>query len=257
MKRILSLILCVSMLLCSLPVLTVSSAGEGSDSGLHSISELNTDEVHPDSHSGETQQSTLELDYRRSYKIDNEEMIDKGDMWYPRVKKLSSGGYILFFQDGRWGPNVYYTRSDDGLSWDEPTLLFASHLTYNDTYLRNYATCDAIELSNGDILVAAIFQPTARIQTHLPQAVGSQQKEVSLQSSQRTAEILGRISRPYITEDAGSRAFSSFPTARYRCILLTAGRRMQYTALLWEVTYQAALLCLPPPTEDIAGRLWL
>lgn len=162
MKRIISLILCTSMILCSIPMLSISASGTKTSGGLHSISELNTDEVHPDSHRGETQYSTLELDYRRSYKIDNEDMIECGSMWYPRVKKLSNGQYILFFQDGRWGPNVYYTRSSDGIVWDEPTLLFASHLTYNDTYLRGYATCDAIELENGDIVVGAIFQATKK-----------------------------------------------------------------------------------------------
>lgn len=125
--------------------------------GLHSIHELNCEQGELDSHSGVTDISTLEVDYRRSYKINNEELIEDGCLWYPRLKKLSNGRYILFFQDGRWGPNVYYTRSDDGMTWDKPTLLFKSHLTYNDTYLRHYATCDAIELANGDIVVAAIF----------------------------------------------------------------------------------------------------
>jgi len=125
--------------------------------GLHSIHDLNCEPDELDSHSGVTDISTLEVDYRRSYKINNEEMIDSGCMWYPRLKKLSNGQYILFFQDGRWGPNVYYTRSDDCKNWDEPTLLFTSHLTYGNAYMRHYATCDAIELANGDIVVAAIF----------------------------------------------------------------------------------------------------
>ena len=133
--------------------------------GLHSIHELNCEPDELDSHTGVTNISTLEIDYRRSYKINNDEMINSGSMWYPRLKKLSNGRYILFFQDGRWGPNVYYTRSDDGINWDTPTLLFTSHLTYGDAYIRQYATCDAIELANGDIVVAAIFHPVKKTDT--------------------------------------------------------------------------------------------
>ncbi len=126
--------------------------------GLHSIHELNCETGWLDSHSDVTDISTLEIDYRRSYKINNAEFIEEGCLWYPRIKKLSNGRYILFFQDGRWGPNVYYTRSDNGIDWDKPTLLFESHPTGTDNiYQRNYATCDAIELSNGDIVVGAIF----------------------------------------------------------------------------------------------------
>lgn len=163
-------LLLLTLCIFSVPsVLTAESAGTASEEnretkgdGVHSISELNLDIGQLDSHAGVTDLSTLEVDLRRTYLLENDTMISDGSMWYPRLKKLSTGEYILFFQDGRWGPNVYYTRSRDGLSWDEPTLLFESHPTYNDTYTRYYATADAIELSDGRIVVAAIFHASRK-----------------------------------------------------------------------------------------------
>ncbi|MBE6641083.1 MAG: hypothetical protein E7619_05800 [Ruminococcaceae bacterium] len=160
-KRILAFLLCAVTVALSLPCVPYVRASE-EDGGLHSIYELNTEEGELDSHAGVTHLSTLEIDRRNSYRIDNGVLIKEGDMWYPRIKRLSSGKYILFFQDGRWGPNIYCSFSDDGTNWEEPTVLFASHLTANDNFRRHYATADAIELANGDIVVGAIFHAVSK-----------------------------------------------------------------------------------------------
>lgn len=136
------------------PSVVTASAASG---GLHTISELNLEEDAIDSHSQETALSTIELDYRRTYKINNSEMISSGSMWYPRIKKLADGTYILFFQDGRKGANVYYTRSKDCKNWEDPVVLYQSHLTFSNSFMRHYATCDAIQLKDGTILAAAVF----------------------------------------------------------------------------------------------------
>ena len=155
-KRLLALLLALPFIISLLPAVPEAHGAEYG--GLHSIYELNTEEDPLDSHAGVTHLSTLEVDCRNSYRIDNGVLIKEGDMWYPRIKRLSTGRYMLYFQDGRWGPNIYYCFSDDGTNWDEPRVLFQSHLTANNNYLRHYATADAIELENGDIVVAAIFQ---------------------------------------------------------------------------------------------------
>ncbi len=154
-KRLIALLLAFPFIAAIFPAAPAAYGAE--DGGLHSIYELNTEDDPLDSHAGVTHLSTLEIDYRNSYRIDNGELIKEGDMWYPRIKRLSTGKYILFFQDGRWGPNIYYSFSDDGTNWGEPTVLFAAHLTANNNFKRHYATADAIELANGDIVVAAIF----------------------------------------------------------------------------------------------------
>jgi len=125
---------------------------------LHSIYELNTDNTELDSHAGITDISTLEADFRNSYRIDNARFLPEGKyLWYPRIKQLSTGKYLLFFQDGRWGPNVYCSHSDNGTDWKDPEIIFPAHLTGEGNYMRHYATCDATELANGDIVIAAIF----------------------------------------------------------------------------------------------------
>ncbi len=124
---------------------------------LHTIYELNTAVHAPDSHAGRTDNSFLEVDYRNSYRIENSELLSEGYLWYPRIKRLSGGKYLLFFQDGRWGPNVYCSHSEDGKSWGKPSVLFAAHPTCEGKFIRHYATCDALELANGDIVIGAIF----------------------------------------------------------------------------------------------------
>ena len=182
-KKILMLSLTATLILLSMLLIFPMSASTTKDTakvsqstsnsttihgGLHSIYELNTEDDELDSHSGVTHISTLELDWRNSYFIDSEDMLEDGYLWYPRIKRLSSGRYILFFQDGRWGPNIYYTHSDDGYTWEDPTVLFAKHRTYNDRYWRYYATCDAIELDDGTIVVAAIFHPNRVTSNDVP-----------------------------------------------------------------------------------------
>ena len=162
-KRLVCLALAFIFVFALVPALPSASAEE--DGGLHSIYELNTEDDPIDSHAGVTHLSTLELDRRNSYHLKNEDLIESGDLWYPRIKRLSTGRYILFYQDGRWGPNVYYAFSDDGTHWEEPRVLFQSHLTALDLYQRDYATADAIELENGDIVVAAIFHPVKKSET--------------------------------------------------------------------------------------------
>lgn len=181
-KKLTTFLLCISLaLLCLFAFLPIADADgntaatqskrttlDPNDGGLHTIYELNCEPDELDSHSGVTDVSTLELDYRNSYFIKNSEMIDSGTLWYSRIKRLSSGEYILFFQDGKHGPNIYYTRSQDGYNWDKPTILFAKHSTYNDRYWRYYATCDAIELENGNIVVAAIFHASRKTSADVP-----------------------------------------------------------------------------------------
>ncbi|MBQ5649874.1 MAG: hypothetical protein IIV03_07020, partial [Clostridia bacterium] len=108
-KRLVCLALAFIFVFALVPALPSASAEE--DGGLHSIYELNTEDDLLDSHAGVTHLSTLEVDRRNSYHLKNEDLIESGDLWYPRIKRLSTGRYILFYQDGRWGPNVYYAFS--------------------------------------------------------------------------------------------------------------------------------------------------
>ena len=81
---------------------------------IRNIKDLNKAAQGFDSHSGQTHKSRVEAD-RRSYTIiegDGSEAFSKR-VYYPRIKVLSDGTYMLIYQDGRWGPNVYYKISED------------------------------------------------------------------------------------------------------------------------------------------------
>ena len=158
LRAILSLLLGVAALSSAFPA--VAQEGTKPNGGLHSIGELNDTNTLTDDHAGETEQSTIETNFRNSYTMTAKDMgLLTGYLWYPRIKKLAEDDYILFFQNGRWGPNVYYAKSTDGRNWGEPVVLFKQKLVQDGKYKRAYATCDAILLENGDLVAAAIFRP--------------------------------------------------------------------------------------------------
>ena len=88
--------------------------------------------------------------------VPNTFLLQKGNAIYPRIKKLKDGDYIMFFQDGRLGPNCYLSRSNDLKTWSEPEILFSSYETSDDT--RAYATTDAVVLPDGDIIAVASYR---------------------------------------------------------------------------------------------------
>ncbi|MCC2685240.1 MAG: hypothetical protein K0R75_2139, partial [Paenibacillaceae bacterium] len=71
---------------------------------------------------------------------------------YPRLKKLADGSYLMLYQDGRIGWNIYYVRSTDLEHWSPPKKLFASTKILNGQDDRCFSTADTVVLANGDIL---------------------------------------------------------------------------------------------------------
>lgn len=118
---------------------------------ISSISELNlVSEV--DSHANAVGNATFELNRREYYDVPRTSLVTTTP-YYPRLKQVSDDRYILFFNDGKTGPNVKYTVSSDLESWSAPEFLF------KETSDTQYATCDAVVLDNGDILAVASFRP--------------------------------------------------------------------------------------------------
>ena len=127
------------------------SGVSGEDIVIHSISDFNLDsEV--DSHNGQTQYSHLEMS-NREYKFIDASFAGTKSLYYPRIKQMADGNYILFYMDGDVGPNIYYMTSSNLKKWSAPKRLF-SHSSGSDMY----ACADAVVLENGDILVAASFR---------------------------------------------------------------------------------------------------
>lgn len=134
---------------------TTEAPKETEDVMIDSISVLNT--AHGEgSHNGKTATSSLEFDFRTGKIFKSTELIGDSS-YYPRLKKLADGSYILFFQNGRWGPDIYYKTSTDLAEWSKPVPLFSSYKSqWGDT--RAFATADAAVLDNGDILVVCCYR---------------------------------------------------------------------------------------------------
>ncbi len=139
---------------------------------LDSISELNIAHVQG-SHNGKTERSSLEFDFRTGKIFKSTELVGDSS-YYPRLKKLTDGSYIMFFQNGRWGPDIYYKTSTDLVEWSRPLPLFSSYKSeWGDT--RAFATADAAVLENGDILVVCCYR-TLENYTKYPERNGLMMK---------------------------------------------------------------------------------
>ena len=88
--------------------------------------------------------------------------------WYPRVKQLREDLYILFFMRGQVGPHLYWSLSEDGVTWDNPSVLYSGNTAFTHTdgplegtedYLYG-CNADAVVLENGDILCVYYVRPS-------------------------------------------------------------------------------------------------
>ena len=89
---------------------------------------------------------------------------------YARIRKMSDGSYIQMWQTpsdedvnagSKNGKDVYYSLSNDFMTWTTPTELFKSKSVYYDIInrdTRHYSNGNGIALSNGDFLAVAGFR---------------------------------------------------------------------------------------------------
>ena len=73
---------------------------------------------------------------------------------YPRIKKQAEDNYLMFYQDGQIGWNIYYSVSSDLVNWSLGFKLFNSVKIDVDGIEDDkcYSTCDAIVLDNGELV---------------------------------------------------------------------------------------------------------
>ncbi|MBR5012037.1 MAG: exo-alpha-sialidase, partial [Clostridia bacterium] len=127
---------------------------------LNTISDLNGEKVTSDSHEGLTASSSVELNFREYTEIPAA-LLSTSSAMYPRIKKMQNGEYILFYQNGQIGSNIYYTTSADTIKWAKASELFKLHAATNGLGEQDsirYTTCDAVVLANGDVLAVASFR---------------------------------------------------------------------------------------------------
>ncbi len=89
---------------------------------------------------------------------------------YARIRKMADGSYIQMWQTpsdedvnagSKNGKDVYYSLSNDFMTWTVPTELFKSKYVYYDIFnrdTRHYSNGNGIALSNGDFLAVAGFR---------------------------------------------------------------------------------------------------
>lgn len=130
-----------------------------------------------DSHAGEEQWSALQpmtgtyivLPHKWLLKDD---VVENGYANYPRVKKMASGEYIMFWHGNRYGSRIWCSISSDLRNWSEPVMLFRPEfpvLEDGQKDVRRYVNMDAAVLPDGDILAVCSY----RAEKHYSQNMGS------------------------------------------------------------------------------------
>ncbi len=116
----------------------------------YDLNKINNEQL---SHKEAESYASLELDFRSLQTLEFR-LLKTMTVYYPRLKKMQDGNYILFYQEGEHGDTVYYTVSSDLVDWETPSELFI-HEEEKDI---KYATCDAVVLDNGDILAVCSYR---------------------------------------------------------------------------------------------------
>lgn len=82
---------------------------------------------------------------------------------YPRIKKMSDGRFIMFYQGASVASRIFYTFSNDLRSWEEPRLLWGPYnvTTVEGKDVRRFTTADAVVLPDGDILAVCSYRASS------------------------------------------------------------------------------------------------
>ena len=126
------------------------------------IGSLNQGSSTINSHADVTSRSSLKMNFR-SYIELGKNSIGVDNPRYPRIKKLANGNYIMFYHNSQEtiGASCYYATSQNLKSWSAKGQIFANYKITDSKGKdneRRFANCDALVLSNGDILAVASYR---------------------------------------------------------------------------------------------------
>lgn len=127
--------------------------------------ELNQGSSATNSHADEQGRTHLMKMYSSRYEFGEKDYAK----WpfYPRIRKMANGEYILIWQQSNSagtsnGTDVYYAVSKDLKKWTYGSYLFQKQNNYinaqGQTDTRYFTNGNALVLSNGDLLVVASFR---------------------------------------------------------------------------------------------------
>lgn len=145
------------------------SLAAGAQTTIHSISGLNCKPAELNSHVAEIDRCSLEPDFRTKVVLGEKE-LGQQMLDYGRIKRLQDGTYVMFYQSLRTGYHVYVSFSQDCVNWTRGERVFEGRKFINadgEEDIWKYATADAVQLANGDILVFCIFRSDKHYGRHL------------------------------------------------------------------------------------------
>ncbi len=128
-----------------------------SEPKLTPFSQLNRGEREADDHEGEYSLSSIELDYRSVVEL-LPYQTGTNVLYYPRIKQLKNGTYMLLFESGANRGDIVAMFSEDLKNWSGRMTIEKEHPMPSEGGTRRYATADAVVLENGDILVCCSFR---------------------------------------------------------------------------------------------------
>lgn len=167
----------ISVLLCSMLSCSESLPERPSGTADESYAELKTVEDFldagsvKDSHAGDELRSVLQPIYNYSQEIPNGQLTvgapagEQEEAFYPRIKRLADGSFIMFYMGGQYGSRIWCVKSDDYVSWSQPRMLFEpervavtepSGATVQDW--RRFVNMDAVVLPDGRIVAVCSYR---------------------------------------------------------------------------------------------------
>lgn len=126
-----------------------------SDVYIHSFAELNSTEHALDSHKELYSSSYLEENFRDNCYFGGIQSRNTSP-YYPRIKHLSDGRYMLIYHNGEYGGKVYAAFSDDITKFKSPMELFGEVKLDGET--KYYMTPDAVEMPDGRIIAVCSYR---------------------------------------------------------------------------------------------------
>ena len=175
-KGILTLVtgaLCACLLSCGCKADSADEAKGGVK--LHRISELQP-ATEINTHAGEEKWSVLQpiwSDFQLlspSSLVDQSVTEDQRAPYYPRIKKMANGEYLLLYMGGQYGSRCYASTSSDFYKWSAPQMLLEpKKVTVGGVGdWERYSGPDAAVLPNGDVLAVFSYRAT----NHYSQMLG-------------------------------------------------------------------------------------
>lgn len=123
------------------------------------------------SHAGDELRSVLQPVYKYFNEIPNSELTvgapqgEQEEAFYPRIKCLKNGAFIMFYMGGQHGSRIWCRTSMDFINWTEPLMLLepqkisvteSSGAVAQDW--RRFANMDAVVLPEGEIIAVCSYR---------------------------------------------------------------------------------------------------